>query len=128
MEIERKYFISVLILLLLDFLWINLFMGKRYKKMVKNIQNAEMDANYLPIIGAYSLMIVGLVLFVIPNITKENRFFDSLKYGFLFGFVAYGIYDLTCASVFTKWDMKLGIIDMIWGGFVYFCAAYFGSL
>ena len=75
---------------------------------------------------AYFLMLIGLNIFVIPNVRKSNLFSDSIKYGFLFGIVVYGIYDMTCAALFTKWDIKLAIIDILWGGFVFFISTYFG--
>ena len=73
-------------------------------------------------------MAVGLVIFVIPNIRPEKRLTDSLYYGFLFGFVLYGVYDFTVAAVISKWDMKTAILDTLWGGTVFFLATYFGSL
>ena len=31
-------------------------------------------------------------------------------------------------KILQKWDMKLALYDILWGGFVYFISAYLGSL
>ena len=69
-------------------------------------------------------MIIGLNFFVIPNINKDNLFNDSLKYGFLFGIVLFGVYDFTAGAVLKNWNLKLAILDILWGGTVYFLATF----
>jgi uncharacterized membrane protein len=123
----KNYIISIIVLLILDIIWISLYMGKQYQKQINNIQNNVLIPKYTYAIFAYFLMTIGLIQFVIPNIKKENRLCDSFKYGFIFGLIVYGIYDFTCAAIFKDWDIKLAFIDVIWGGFVYFIASYIGS-
>ena len=69
-------------------------------------------------------MIIGLNFFVISNINKDNLFNDSLKYGFLFGIVLFGVYDFTACAVLKNWNLKLAILDILWGGTVYFLATF----
>jgi uncharacterized membrane protein len=45
----------------------------------------------------------------------------------LFGFSVYGVYDMTTLAVFKKWDIKLAIIDMVWGGFLFAFSKYMSS-
>lgn len=123
----KQYIISSVVLLILDFLWIGLYMGKKYTKEVPKIQGSDMDPKVIYAIFAYLLMVIGLNIFVVPNISKENRLMDSLKYGFTFGIVMYGVYDFTAATVFKDWNIQLALVDVMWGGFVYFMAAYIGS-
>lgn len=124
----KQYIISIAILLVLDFLWIGFFMKNQYNKQIPEIQKSPMKVNFLYAVIAYVLMAVGLVIFVIPNIRPEKRLTDSLYYGFLFGFVLYGVYDFTVAAVISKWNIKTAILDTLWGGAVFFLAAYLGSL
>ena len=124
----KQYVISIAILLVLDFLWIGFFMKNQYNKQIPQIQKSPMKVNFLYAVIAYILMAVGLVIFVIPNIRPEKRLTDSLYYGFLFGFVLYGVYDFTVAAVISKWNIKTAILDTLWGGAVFFLAAYLGSL
>ena len=120
----KNYIISIIVLLILDIIWISLYMGKQYQKQINNIQNNVLTPKYTYAMFAYFLMIIGLIQFVIPNIKKENRLCDSFKYGFVFGLIVYGIYDFTCATIFKDWNIKLAFIDVIWGGFVYFIEIY----
>ena len=120
--------IATIILLLLDFLWLGLYMNKQYQKQVQKIQESKLDPKPIFAVFSYILMIVGLNLFVLPRIRKGHELEDSFKYGFTFGIVLYGVYDFTSATVLKDWNMKLAIIDILWGGFVFFIATYIGSL
>jgi len=120
--------VSVVTLITLDLLWIIFFMGMKYQKQVMDIQGSKLVVDKAMAICAYILMVVGLVVFVLPNIREDNKLKDSLIYGFLFGIVVYGVYDFTNNAIFKNWDTKLAFIDIIWGGFVFFIASYIGSL
>jgi uncharacterized membrane protein len=119
--------IATIILLILDFIWIGVYMGPQYNKLVENIQSFPMEVNLFSAIISYTLMIIGLNLFVLPNVTKETPFVDCLRYGFVFGIILYGVYDFTAGSVFKKWDFNLAVIDVLWGGFVYFISSYLAT-
>ena len=119
--------VATLVLLVLDVLWVTLYMSNAYNKQVQDIQGTEMNSRlYLGFI-AYVLMVVGLNMFVLPNIRKGHELIDSLKYGATFGLVVYGIYDMTAGAVFKNWDLKLATVDIIWGSFVFFISAYVGT-
>ena len=117
--------ISSLILIILDFLWLGGFMGKRYSIMIPKIQGSKMEPNMLYAFFSYLLMLIGLNVFVLPNLNIKNiNIKDCLKYGFLFGIVLYGVYDFTTATVIKNWNIKLALVDVLWGGIVYFLACY----
>ena len=120
----NKLIVSSILLLVLDFIWIGGYMGGEYKKMIRKIQGSDMQVNSIYAILSYVLMIIGLNFFVIPNINKDNLFNDSLKYGFLFGIVLFGVYDFTAGAVLKNWNLKLAILDILWGGTVYFLATF----
>lgn len=118
---NKRKIISILILLILDGLWITLYMGRKYNNMVYNIQGNKLSVNYGYVIGAYLMMSYLLVNVVI----KYNL---NLLDSFIFGFCIYGIYDFTNGAIFNKWDGKLALIDMCWGGFVYMVSNYLSNL
>lgn len=124
----KKNIIPILFLLILDLLWINYYMKNKYKTLVSNIQKSPLLLNYKYALLSYTLMVIGLVIFVLPNIRENNEFNDSLKYGFIFGLVVYGVYDFTAAAVLKDWDINLAIKDILWGSSVYFMSAYVGTL
>lgn len=120
----NKIVISTILLLVLDIIWIGGFMGGQYEGMIKKIQGSKMTVNLLYAVLTYILMIIGLQFFVISNIKEENMLMDSLKYGFLYGMILYGVYGLTAAAVIKDWDILVTVYDIIWGGTVYFLTAY----
>jgi len=123
-----EYIVGILVLLILDFLWIGSYMGGQYDVLVRKIQKKEMKLNPIFGVAAYSLMVVGLTLFVIPNIRKGKIIEDSLVYGAVFGLVVYGVYDFTAGAVLEDWDIPIAIQDVAWGAFVYFAAAIAAGL
>ena len=129
---NNKYTLQIILLTLVfligDFIWIYLFMGDKYKKMVPEIQNEELKINLYYGIFAYIFIIAGLIIFVLPKISKENKLRDSFLYGFTYGVILYGVYDLTAGAIFKKWDLKLAIYDILWGGFISFISIYLASL
>lgn len=120
----NKIVISTILLLVLDIIWIGGFMGGQYEGMIKKIQGSKMTVNLLYAVLTYILMIIGLQFFVISNVKEENMLMDSLKYGFLYGMILYGVYGLTAAAVIKDWDILVTVYDIIWGGTVYFLTAY----
>jgi len=121
---NNKYYIAPFILFTLDIIWLSLFMKKRFNRIIKNIQNEEANYNLIYASISYIIMIIGLFIFVLPNITKENAFNDSLKYGGLFGLVIYGIFDFTNLALFKNYELSTAIFDVIWGSLLYFGTAY----
>ena len=72
-----KILISTITLLILDFCWIGFFMGKQYNRLIPLIQGSKMVLNYYYACIAYLFMIVGLQVFVIPNINPNIDLFFS---------------------------------------------------
>lgn len=121
-------FVSIITLIVLDLLWILFFMSKKYQKQVMEVQGSKLVIDKMSVIYVYILMIIGLVVFVLPNIRMGSELKDSLMYGFLFGVVVYGVYDFTNNALFENWNTTLAYIDILWGGFVFFISSYVGSM
>ena len=123
----KSHIIATIVLLVFDLVWVGTFMGKKYQDQVQQIQNDKMVIRPLFAVLAYLLMVIGLNVFVLPRIRKGYELQDSIKYGFLFGIVLYGLYDFTIAAVLKDWNISLAITDVLWGGIVYFLATYIGT-
>ena len=121
----KREIIASITLLVVDLIWLSLFMKPRYSKMIQSIQGSPMVAKLLPAVLSYCCLVIGLIYFVLPNF-KDKPFSvkNCLRYAFLFGIVVYGVYDFTAAAVLDKWNMPLAIIDTIWGGVLYFISCY----
>lgn len=102
-------------------------MGKTYERMVLTIQKEAMKVKPIFALLSYVLMVIGMVVFVTPNVT-DRKFQTSLMYGGVFGLVVYGVYDFTNAAVIKNWNISIALLDVLWGVFVYTAAAYAGSL
>lgn len=129
--LSKRNLIAASVLLLLDFAWIWGYMGERYAAMIPRIQGSPMMPNAGRAAAAYALMVLGLVLFVMPNMPKRASAADALRhalvYGGLFGLVVYGVYDFTAGAVLRDWDMQLALVDVLWGMAVYATAAFAGA-
>ena len=98
-----------------------------YERMIPTIQNRDMKVKPIFALCSYLLMVLGLIIFVNPNVT-DTKLQTSLLYGGMFGLVVYGVYDFTIAAVLTNWNISIAILDILWGIFVYSAAAYIGSM
>ena len=104
---------------MIDYLYLS-SASKPLKKLIMNIQGEPVKLNYMYIFLAYVFITLQIYLFLIVNNTP-------LIYAFLLGFTTYGIYEMTNASIFKKWDIQLSIIDIIWGGTLYVLVFYLFS-
>lgn len=119
--------LSAAILLALDIPWVLLAMGPRYKEMVASIQRGNpMRASLWKATVAYTFLVAGIVFFVSPAFRKGNNVWRAVGRAALFGAVIYGVYDFTAAAVFRDWDLRLAVVDVVWGAFV-FAAASLGA-
>jgi uncharacterized membrane protein len=101
----KLFIIGLIFIIIVDGIWLKLVMGKIFQSEVGNIAK---NVNIYAAILAWTLMIIGIIVFVLP---KNN----PLAYGALFGLVLYGVYDLSNFATLQSWTLKLLIIDVAWG-------------
>tara|TARA_Y100000813_G_C24097244_1_gene321161 strand:- start:149 stop:547 length:399 start_codon:yes stop_codon:yes gene_type:complete len=100
------------ILTTIDVTFLNFFFKSVFGKMIKNIQNKEMKVNYFGAIYAYVLLCLGLYYFII----RENK---SPLDAFLLGVFVYGVYEGTSYALLNKWEIKVLVMDSLWGGVLF---------
>ena len=102
-----------------DFLWFYLA-GSFFKSEIGSIARltteGEWNVRIWPAIFAYLIMGIGLTTFVHLSSTS---LVSALVLGALFGFVAYGIYDLTNLATLSDWTWRFAVVDMLWGTFLF---------
>ena len=108
--------LTALSIAILDGLFLN-FLGPLFGKMVKKIQNSEMKINLTSTFFAYIILIFQVYYFVIK---PKLSLFDS----FLLGSTTYAIFDLTNHAIFKNYNIKVAIVDMLWGGTLYTLTNY----
>lgn len=114
--------VIALSMLVLDGLWIKLFMGSLYYQHLGSwMQVSEGYRLLLGLIAVYSLMFLGLFEFVLqPGV--------SLSKAAMFGGILYGVFALTNYVVFSNWAIELVIADIVWGCFLFGALWYIAQL
>ncbi|MDP2781599.1 MULTISPECIES: DUF2177 family protein [Devosia] len=108
------YAACALIFFPLDFIWLS--------TMGKGIYQREIGSILLPnpnllVAGLFYLAyLVGVVALVAAP--AEGDVLKALALGALFGFVAYGTYDLTNLSTMKGFTPTIAAVDMAWGTFL----------
>ena len=105
-----------LTMLILDAIYLSSF-SNQYNSMMKTIQKSPLKIKPLYALVVYVLMIIGWKL-LIDN--KKN----SVRNSVILGVVIYGVFDFTNLAIFDNYSLKLGLIDMLWGGILFGISAY----
>lgn len=114
MKLALSLFASAaLVFLAIDMVWLGL--------IARGFYASEMGAllKKSPNLGAalafYVLYCAGLTFFVLlPNFAATSLLKVALI-GAAFGLVAYGTYDLTNLAVVEGFNLRLAVVDMLWG-------------
>lgn len=112
----RNFFLSIIIFVGLDFLWLGVIAKNFYEKELSSFKRVfSLPAAAL----AYILIAFGIAYFVIPSSNGEP--IKALINGAFFGLVVYGAYDLTNLATLADFTLKMALVDIFWG--VTICAA-----
>ncbi len=115
MKLDVKNFIKVFVIfILIDMFWLKLVASKKYRVMIRDIQNEEMKIKMIPGILVYVFMTLLFILFYKQSVSKM----------FLLGLLTYGVYDFTNLTIINKFDKTFAVYDTVWGG-VLFAITYF---
>jgi uncharacterized membrane protein len=124
-----KFLIISVIYLVIDVIWISLNI-KMYNDNTIRIQGKLSALSWkiiLTIILSYILLVISIIHIAIPltvnNIKKDDELTDklykSMLYGGITGLSIYGTYNLVSIIIYENFSYIIGIIDSIWGFFVF---------
>ena len=116
---------SSLAMLALDAAWLWANLG-RYQALVRGVQfGRSMVASRAAAAVAYALMVIGVAFIVVPGALASTlpMLQAAAKHGALFGLVVYGIFNATCAAMFSGYDVRTAVIDTVWGTTLFFVVA-----
>ena len=123
----KLYLLVLVIFLAIDLTWLGVLMAKFYKAELGPLARRSGEA-MAPVWWAaflvYILIPLGIVLFVLPRVSPEHRAASALGWGFLYGVILYGVYDLTNYSLIDRWPWRMTLVDMAWGGFICAVTSY----
>jgi uncharacterized membrane protein len=127
----KLYLLVLVIFLAIDLTWLGVLMAKFYKAELGPLARRSGEA-MAPVWWAaflvYILIPLGIVLFVLPRVSPEHRAASALGWGFLYGVILYGVYDLTNYSLIDRWPWRMTLVDMAWGGFICAVTSYVGVI
>ena len=126
MNIYLNYSIIIIVLAFVEYAWMY-SNYKLYKLSTEKIQKLPFEINYYSATLAYIIVIFSILFIAIPftlqHISKNEeisqKLYKSFIYGGAVGFSIYSTYNLTSMSVYKNYDMKVAIIDTLWGTFLY---------
>ena len=117
------YIVTLLIFLILDFIWIGAVAKKFYQKHLGYLMRK--NPNWLAAVVFYLIYIFGVIAFVLLPALSLGDPMHALLYGGLFGLVAYATYDLTNLSTVKEWPVGLTVVDIVWGSLVTAMTCFF---
>lgn len=103
-----------------DFLWLGVLMPAQYKAWIGPLMLEQ--PRVLPAAAFYFLYPVGLVVFAVAPALERASVQRAMAASALFGFIAYGTFDLSNLATLKGWPVALTVVDMLWGAFLSACA------
>ena len=106
------YVLTVPVFFLIDMTWFGLVAQRFYQSQIGFLLG---PVNWPAAIIFYLLYIVGIIIFAVTPAITSGHWQTALLYGALFGFFAYGTYDLTNLATVKNWPLLITFADMAWG-------------
>ena len=102
--------LSILVFLLDSFFLY--FIKDLFNNQIFDIQNSNLQINFIGAIFSYFFIILCLYWFII----KDNK---PILDAFILGICIYGVYEYTNYALFKNWKFKTTVIDTLWGGILF---------
>jgi uncharacterized membrane protein len=118
----KVFAITLILMFLMDLVWLRLIAKNLYNTELGNFggnTGGVISIRWPVAIAIYFIMALGLVLFVLPRIQIGTFSILAFGWGAAFGFIVYGIYNLSNLATLPQWSLKMSLIDMAWGTFLY---------
>ena len=116
MEIFMKvklFFITLVVFLGIDSLWLGLVAPKFYQSQIGYIMTDS--PNFLAAGLFYLLFVFGMLVFIVDPAVRGQTLGWAVLRGALFGLVTYATYDLTNFATLTGWPVLVTVVDLAWG-------------
>jgi uncharacterized membrane protein len=126
MPIIKAYLATIVSFLIVDAIWIGLFVRTYYQDAVGPLLLET--PNYVPAILFYIAYAAGIVILAVNPALARNQLKTASVNGAVLGAIAYGTYTLTNFSVLKGWTFGLAVSDIAWGAFITGLSAVCGYL
>lgn len=110
----------------IDMLWLGKIARAFYREQLGHLLA---DRFRMGVAGLfYAAYVVGVVIFAILPGLQAGLWEVAFGYGALFGFFAYGTYDMTNLATLRRWPIEITVLDIAWGTFLTGTSAAIGCL
>ena len=112
--------------LVIDALWIGLYLGEHYRETVGHLLLET--PKFAPAGLFYVAYVIGVVFLAVQPALATKRLQTAIVNGGVVGALAYGTFTLTNHAVLQGWTVGLVISDIAWGTFLTALSAGCGYL
>lgn len=112
------FFITLPLFMALDILWLGFVMRDYYRdqlELVARFSNGVLHPNLVAMLLVYVVISVGVVAFAILPYVNKPITLETFAWGAFYGFVGYGLYELTNYAVLKDWPVNIVFVDIAWG-------------
>lgn len=104
---------ALLALLILDALWIGLYMAPAYKAALGELMLAQ--PRFGSAAAFYLLFGAGVAFLAVAPGLRAMSWQTAAVHGAVLGLIAYATYDLTNYAILKAWPLGLALVDIAWG-------------
>jgi uncharacterized membrane protein len=109
-----------------DMVWLGIMVDRLYRPAIGDILSPSVN---VPAAAVFYLIFPGgLTIFAVLQAVQNQSAGNAAVLGGLFGFFAYGTYDLTNQATLRNWPTHLTVIDLAWGSVLAAFAATIGYI
>ena len=120
------YAFTAIVFFGIDFIWLSVIAKRFYFDRIGHLMMDKPNMGAAAIF--YAAYVAGIVIFAVAPALREGSAATALIYGALFGFFAYGTYDMTNHATLRGWPLSVAIADIAWGSALTGTAALLGYL
>ncbi|MGM0369359.1 MAG: DUF2177 family protein [Bacillota bacterium] len=113
MQQLKTYFVSLIIFLIIDLIWLEVVAKKMYRSQLGFL--LKDNFNGLAAVGFYLVFIIGLNFFVLNKAVATGSWQYALFAGMFFGLITYATYDMTNLATVKDWPVLITVVDISWG-------------
>lgn len=111
-----QFVVAAVVFSVVDVLWLGTVATDLYDDQLGDLKAGS--PNLVGAVLVYLVLLAGLVHFVIHPAVAAGSWRRAVGVGAFFGFVVYGVYELTNLAILEGWPAALVPIDMAWGAFL----------
>ena len=117
MEFIAIYVSMLTIYVIVDFIWISLFMQPYFTANLGHLLRESVGTGFLITYGSifFVFYVLGLYWFGVRAGIGSNSALTATLSGAFLGFLAYGTYGLTNFIFFKDYPISITILDITWG-------------